>query len=46
MSCNDFQDTKTFLKNGGQKGPQRVVLREGTYAFNLAEFIILTKNER
>ncbi|HBE8980900.1 TPA: hypothetical protein KOR49_002331 [Clostridioides difficile] len=45
VSCNDFQDTKTFLKNGGQKGPQRVVLREGTYAFNLAEFIILTKNE-
>src|SRR5262249_8705486 len=25
----DFQDTRVFLKNGGQKGPQRAVLREG-----------------
>src|SRR5215211_9478613 len=28
----DFQDVEGFLKNGGQRGPQRRVLREGTYA--------------
>lgn len=43
VECMNFQDTKAFLKNGGQKGPQRAILREGTYAFNLAQFIILTE---
>lgn len=38
-----FQDVVAFLNNGGQKGPQRQILREGTYAFNLAQFIIITK---
>ncbi|MDO8507087.1 MAG: SPFH domain-containing protein [bacterium] len=40
---NNFQDVKVFMENGGQKGPQRAILREGTYAFNLAQFIILTE---
>jgi uncharacterized membrane protein YqiK len=40
--ANDFQDTEHFLKNGGQKGPQRKILREGTYAINLAQFCVLT----
>lgn len=40
-----FQDVVAFLNNGGQKGPQRQVLREGTYAFNLAQFIIITKDK-
>ena len=39
-----FQDVVAFLNNGGQKGPQRQILREGTYAFNLAQFIIITKD--
>jgi uncharacterized membrane protein YqiK len=39
---NDFQDVESFLKNGGQRGPQRRVLREGTYAINLMQFIVLT----
>jgi uncharacterized membrane protein YqiK len=39
---NDFQDVESFLKNGGQRGPQRRVLREGTYAINLVQFIVLT----
>lgn len=30
-------------RKGGQKGPQRKILREGTYAINLAQFIVLTK---
>ncbi len=40
-----FQDVPSFLNNGGQKGPQRQILREGTYAFNLAQFIIITKDK-
>lgn len=43
VECANFQDTRAFLKNGGQKGPQRSILREGTYAFNLSAFIILTE---
>jgi uncharacterized membrane protein YqiK len=41
-SADDFQDAASFLANGGQKGPQRKILREGTYALNLAQFVILT----
>src|SRR5512136_526135 len=29
---NNFQDVREFLKNQGQRGPQRQILREGTYA--------------
>lgn len=39
----DFQDVESFLKNGGQRGPQRRILREGTYAFNLVQFIVITE---
>ncbi|HSO12398.1 MAG TPA: SPFH domain-containing protein [Anaerolineales bacterium] len=38
----DFQDVEGFLKNNGQRGPQRRILREGTYAINLMQFIVLT----
>ena len=41
---SNFQDTRGFIVNGGQKGPQRGIIREGTYAFNLAQFIIITEN--
>jgi len=44
-SANNFQDVRGFIQNGGQKGPQRGILREGTYAINLAQFIIITANE-
>nr|WP_302673118.1 SPFH domain-containing protein [uncultured Clostridium sp.] len=40
---NNFQDVRGFLMNGGQKGPQRGIIREGTYAFNLAQFVIITE---
>ena len=43
VSAHDFQDVSTFLKNGGQKGPQRLILREGTYAFNLMQFVVITE---
>ncbi|MBP6178039.1 MAG: hypothetical protein KA473_07760 [Anaerolineales bacterium] len=39
----DFQDVENFLKNGGQRGPQRRILREGTYAFNLVQFVVITE---
>jgi uncharacterized membrane protein YqiK len=42
VEVSDFQDVEGFLKNGGQRGPQRRVLREGTYAINLVQFIVLT----
>src|SRR6185436_12110021 len=28
VEANDFQDTITFLAKGGQRGPQRMILRE------------------
>lgn len=42
-ASHNFQNVEGFLKNGGQKGIQRAIVREGTYAFNLAQFVILTK---
>ena len=43
--ANNFQDIEGFLNNGGQKGPQRGILREGTYAINLAQFIVVTSTD-
>lgn len=40
----DFQDARAFLAAGGQKGPQRKILREGAYAINLAQFVVVTKD--
>lgn len=42
---NNFQNAREFLKNGGQKGSQRGIVREGTYAFNLAQFIVITEDK-
>ena len=39
---SDFQDARKFLLAGGQKGPQRKILREGTYAINTTQFAIIT----
>ena len=43
VTANDFQDVIAFLKNGGQRGPQRRILREGTHAINLMQFIVITE---
>lgn len=43
--ANNFQDVNGFLENGGQRGPQRGILREGTYAINLAQFIVITPSD-
>src|SRR6202030_1945206 len=39
---SDFQDARKFLVSGGQKGPQRKVLRAGTYAINTTQFAVIT----
>jgi len=43
LAARDFMDTRAFLSAGGQKGPQRAILREGTYAINLAQFVVITR---
>ena len=45
LTANNFQDTVLFINNGGQRGPQRQILREGTYAINLAQFVIITEGK-
>ena len=40
---SDFQDVEGFLKKVGQRGPQRRILREGTYAINLVQFVVITE---
>ena len=42
VAASDFQDVAAFLAAGGQRGPQRKILREGTYALNLAQFVVIT----
>ncbi len=39
----DFRDVRAFLAGGGQKGPQRKVLREGTHVINPALFVVMTE---
>src|SRR6478735_7312639 len=41
----DFGDVAEFLAGGGQRGPQRRILREGTYAINLAQFVVITAGQ-
>ncbi|HXJ70171.1 MAG TPA: SPFH domain-containing protein, partial [Verrucomicrobiae bacterium] len=41
--ATDFQDVTEFLQKGGQRGPQRKIVREGMYALNLAQFVVITE---
>ncbi|HKQ50558.1 MAG TPA: SPFH domain-containing protein [Phycisphaerae bacterium] len=45
MEASTFEDVRHFLTNGGQRGPQRKILREGTYAINLAQFVVITEEQ-
>jgi uncharacterized membrane protein YqiK len=45
VAANDFHDVRAFLANGGQRGPQRQILREGTHAINLAQFLVVTESK-
>ncbi len=42
VNNGDITDVRSWLKAGGQQGPQRAILREGTYAINLAQFVIIS----
>ena len=42
-AVNQIQDVEAFFRDGGQRGPQRQILREGTHVINLAQFIVLTE---
>ena len=42
---NNFQNVRGFLAGGGQRGPQRGIIREGTYAFNLAQFVVISESQ-
>ena len=42
VRARDFQNVEDFLSNSGQRGPQRRILREGTYAINLVQFVVIT----
>lgn len=42
---DDFRDARAFLERGGQKGPQRKVLREGTHILNPALFVVVTEDQ-
>ena len=39
---SNFEDARGFLTGGGQKGPQRKILREGSYAINPVQFSVIT----
>ena len=39
----DFRDGRAFLAGGGEKGPQRKILREGTHVINPALFVVMTE---
>jgi uncharacterized membrane protein YqiK len=43
VPCNHFQDAESFLAQGGQRGRQRGLLREGVYALNLTLFVVITE---
>jgi len=44
VESNHFQDAQAFLANGGQRGRQRMVLREGVFAINCALFVVITED--
>ena len=37
-----FEDARGFLTGGGQRGPQRQIVRQGVYAINTALFVVMT----
>lgn len=43
VECNSYQSAMVFLSKSGQRGRQRNILREGTYAINTALFVIITE---
>jgi uncharacterized membrane protein YqiK len=44
VDCDNFQDARKFLANGGEKGRQLGILTAGTYRVNSALFSVITSN--
>src|SRR5215475_7157935 len=42
VDCDNFQDARKFLVNGGEKGRQLGILTAGTYRINAALFSVIT----
>jgi uncharacterized membrane protein YqiK len=42
VACDSFQDARSFLVNGGEKGRQLGILTAGTYRINTALFTVIT----
>lgn len=42
VECDDFQNARSFLKNGGEKGRQLAFLTAGTYRINPSLFQVVT----
>src|SRR5262245_46185744 len=52
VACNNFQNAEAFLRGAGgtgaivgQRGRQRAIVREGVYAINLVQFVVITEDE-
>lgn len=43
VDCDDFQDARKFLMNGGERGRQLGILTAGAYRINTALFTIITR---
>lgn len=43
IDCDNFQDARSFLTKGGEKGRQRAILTAGTYRINTALFTVITR---
>jgi uncharacterized membrane protein YqiK len=44
VKCENFQNARQFLLNGGEKGRQLAVLTTGTYRINTALFTVITSS--
>jgi uncharacterized membrane protein YqiK len=42
VPCDNFQDARAFLLNGGEKGRQLAIITAGTYRINIAQFTVIT----
>lgn len=42
VACDNFQDARKFLLNGGEKGRQLSIMTAGTYRLNPALFTVIT----
>lgn len=43
IDCDNFQDARAFLTQGGEKGRQLSILTAGTYRINTALFTVITR---